>query len=127
MWYEIILSVFLEHKLVILHSKSFINASLILVMKAAQTAAILVLSLIFLILVFLSPQAMAMDPNLSSSRCGRGYPHPFVGTSSHWPFVDPNNPFRQVEGTVLWSKVTHTDNPLDHKTHDWNFLVKPDP
>ena len=52
---------------------------------------------------------MAFDPKLASSVCGvKGYPF----TSSHWPLVDPNNAFRQVEGTVLWSRVTHSDNPI---------------
>jgi hypothetical protein len=37
-----------------------------------------------------------------------------------WVWVDPSNPFQSVSGLVTNSKVTHTDFPAVHDSHDQN-------
>ena len=54
-----------------------------------------------------------------------------VGAAPGWVWVNKGNPgfpqFRSVSGLVTTSKVTHSDYPDAHETHDQNTDVRVDP
>jgi uncharacterized repeat protein (TIGR01451 family) len=52
---------------------------------------------------------------------------PFEVPEPGWEFVDSSNWFRSVTGSITRSKVTHTDFPVNHDSHDHNFDIDVDP
>jgi hypothetical protein len=68
------------------------------------------------------PNGMARDRG-----CRTGGVRDINTTNPSWVSVRPEDASTPLEGIVHISQVTHEDFPTNHESHDWNFLIGPDP
>ena len=73
----------------------------------------------------MDPRLPIPTANLGRRRCRFAFP----GTNRHWVSVidDDEKADVVIEGTVLESRMSLADLPLNHSSFDWNLMLEPDP